>query len=248
MRPNGYSVVFNSSAMKTANSNPLDALNNANTEMIAAGIEYEKGDDNLTVLATKSDTNYANRGAAAKALGLLNTVVFHSFNAIYVKHVNPNLSLTGQLGLVGVTDAFSLGLPKTLLPIYSLGVTWTITPKVTLNATASRTVAPPTTIIANAAVSYNTLLSLSYQATPKVAFVATASAGYSNSVFTPGLAGTTFAPFVTITDFYSVTAGVTYAMTPFISANLNASYTERVGDHAITPQDVITVSLKYKPY
>ena len=41
---------------------------------------------------------------------------------------------------------------------------------------------------------------------------------------------------------------MTYAMTPFIVAALTASYTERVSDHVITPQDLITVSLNYKPY
>jgi hypothetical protein len=98
---NGYSVVFNSSATKTNNSNPLDAVNNANVEMISAGIEYAKGNGDLTLLATKSDANYGNRGAALNALGLANTVVFHSFNLSYARQINANLSVTGQLGCGG---------------------------------------------------------------------------------------------------------------------------------------------------
>jgi hypothetical protein len=158
--------------------------------------------------------------------------------------------VTGQLGLVGVTNAFTLGLPKTLLPTYSLLATWAITPKVSLSASASRTIAPPTTLIGNAEVSYNTVLNLTYQATPKVAFSASGVAGYSNVEFTPGAAGTTtaLAPFLTTTNYYALTAGVTYAMTPFISADLSATYNERVSDHLITPQDLITVRLNYKPY
>ena len=243
-------MVFNSSATKTNNSNPLDAVNNANIEMISAGIEYAKGNGDLTLLATKSDTNYASRGAALNALGLANTVVFHSFNLSYTRQINPNLSVTGQLGLVGVTNAFTLGLPKTLLPTYSLAATWAITPKVSLSASATRTVAPPTTLIGNAEVAYYTNLNLTYQATPKVAFSASGSAGYSSVAFTPGAAGTTTAlvPFLTTTNYYALTAGVTYAMTPFISAALSATYTERVSDHVITPQDLITVSLNYRPY
>ena len=65
---------------------------------------------------------------------------------------------------------------------------------------------------------------------------------------TPALARTTFAPFLANTNYYSATATVAYAMTPFISAALSASYTERVSDHVITPQDLIIVSLNYKPY
>ena len=37
-------------------------------------------------------------------------------------------------------------------------------------------------------------------------------------------------------------------MTPFLVAALTASYTERVQNHLITPQDLVTVSLNYKPY
>jgi hypothetical protein len=247
---NGYSVVFNSSASRTNNSNPLDALNNANVEMISAGIEYAKGNGDLTLLATKSDTNYASRGAALNALGLANTVVFHNFNLSYTRQINANLSVIGQLGLVGVTNAFTLGLPKTLLPTHSLEVSWAITPKVSLAASATRTVAAPTTLIGNAEVSYYTDLSLTYQATPKVTFSATGSAGYSSVAFTPAAAGTMTAlvPFLTTTNYYGLTAGVRYAMTPFISAALSASYTERVSEHVITPQDLITVSLNYRPY
>jgi hypothetical protein len=251
---NGYSVLFNSGLTDVTNSNPVDAINNARTDMIAAGIEYAKGADDLTALATISDSNFSSRAAAATALGvqgLQNTVVFHNFNLSYVRQFNPNLSATGSIGLVGVTNAFTLGLPKTLLPIYSLAIAWTMTPKLLLSATVSRTVAPPTTVIGNAEVSYQTLLSLSYQATPKVAFRASASAGYSSATFstaTPTIPGSVLTPFITTQDFYTAQAGMTYTMTPFLSADINAIYTERVSDHLITPQDLITVTLNYKPF
>jgi hypothetical protein len=245
---NGYSVIFNSGVTDVTNSNTVDAVNNAHTEMLAAGIEYAKGYSDLTALATVSDTNYSNRTAAQTAVGLANTIVYHNFDLTYARQINPNLSVTGKIGLVGVTNDFSLGLPKTLLPIYSLALAWTITPKVTLAATVSRTVTPPITVIANAEVAYQANMNLTYQATPKVAFTASASAGYSSAAFTPALAGTIFAPFFTVTDYYSAQAAVTYSMTPFLTAALTAVYVERVGDHLITPQDLITVSLNYKPY
>ena len=139
---NGYLVIFNSGVTKTLNSNPLDALNNANVEQISAGIEYAKGSSDLTFLATKSDTNYANRGRALNFVGLANTIVFHTFNVTYVRQINDNLSVTGQVGLVGVSNEFSLALPKTLLPIYSIEGSWSITPKLRLGASASRVVTP----------------------------------------------------------------------------------------------------------
>jgi hypothetical protein len=67
-------------------------------------------------------------------------------------------------------------------------------------------------------------------------------------VFTPGLTGTPFASFLTAEDFYTAEASLTYTMTPFLVAALTASYTERVQNHLITPQDLVTVSLNYKPY
>jgi len=93
-------------------------------------------------LATKSDTNYANRGRALNFVGLANTIVFHTFNVTYVRQINDNLSVTGQVGLVGVSNEFSLALPKTLLPIYSIEGSWSITPKLRLGASASRVVTP----------------------------------------------------------------------------------------------------------
>ena len=99
---NRFSVLFNGSVTDTTNSNPLDAVNNSNSKMIAAGIEYAQGDDNVTLLATKTDTDYSNRGVALNALGLSNTIVYNNFNASYTRTIDPNLSVTAQLGLVGV--------------------------------------------------------------------------------------------------------------------------------------------------
>jgi hypothetical protein len=245
---NGYSLLFNSSLTNNTNSNPVDAVNNERTTMLAAGIEYAKGASTLTALASLSDSSFTNRTAAGIAAGLSTDVTFHSFTLNYTRQFNPNLSIGGQLGLVGVTNGLSLALPKTLLPVYSLTATWAFTPKLSLSASAARTVAPPTTIIGNAEVSYNTMMNLSYQFTPKVSFTVGGSAGYSSSAFTSGVAGSALLPFATAQDFYALTAGVTYAMTPFLTAALNASYNERVGNHTITPQDVITASLNYRPY
>ncbi len=245
---NGYSLVFNSSLTNDKNSNPIDAINNERTTMLAAGIEYTKGASTLTALASISDSSFTNRSAADIAAGLATDIAFHSFTLNYTRQINENLSVSGELGLVGVTDGFSLGLPKSLLPVYSLTTTWAFTPKLSLNATAGRTVAPPTTIIGNAEVSYNASMNLSYQFTPKVSFTLGGSTGYSSSAFTSGVVDSGLLPFATAQNFYAANAGLTYAMTPFLSAALNASYNERISDHQITPQDVITLSLNYRPY
>jgi hypothetical protein len=246
---NGYSLVFNSGLTTIKNSDPINALNDARTALIAAGVEYAKGASTLTALASISDQNFTNRGAAAGALGLATETDFHSFTLNYTRQIDPNLSVSGLIGLVGVTSGFSLGLPKTLLPIYTLSATWAFTPKLSLNASASRTIAPPTTVIANAQQSYSAQMNLIYQLTPKVAVSAGAAIGYSTTSFTSSAAQTAISPFLFSTqNTYNLNTGLNYSMTPFLSAALSASYSERVANHTITPQDIVTVSLNYRPY
>ena len=246
---NGYSLVFNSGLTTTTNSDPTNALNNARTALIAAGVEYAKGYSTLTALASISDQNFTNRSAAQAAVGLATETDFHSFTLNYTRQIDPNLSVSGTIGLVGVTSGFSLGLPKTLLPIYTVSSRWTLTPKLSLNASASKSIAPPTTVVANAQQSYNAGMDLTYQLTPKVAVSAGGSVDYSTSSFTGVAAQALVSPFVFNTqNTYNLNAGLNYSMTPFLSAALNASYSERVANHLITPQDIVTVSLNYRPY
>ena len=113
--------------------------------MLSAGIEYAKGASTVTALASNSETTYS-RGLVATTpvvtTGLANLTDFHTFSLAYSRQINPNLSVNGLIGLVGTTGAFTLGLPKTLLPIYTLATTWTIAPKLALNASASKTISP----------------------------------------------------------------------------------------------------------
>jgi hypothetical protein len=244
---NGYSLLFNSGWTELTNSNPVDALNNSRTTLISAGIEYAKGASTVTALASNSYTIY-DRGAGGAAIGLADVTDFHTFSLQYARQINPNLSVNGLIGVVGTTGAFTLGIPRTLLPIYTLGFSWAVTPKMTLTASGSRTTAPPTTILANAETTYSGVTNLTYQVTPKVAFNVGGSISYSTGAFTP-TAVTGLAPFLTgASDDYTATMGLTYAMTPFLTAALTASYTERVSDHLIAPQDVVLVSLNYRPY
>jgi hypothetical protein len=243
---NGYSLLFNSGLTTLTNSDATNAVNNSRTALIAAGIEYAKGYGTLTALASNSNANFSNRSGV---LGLATETDFHSFTLNYTRQINPNLSVSGTIGLVGVTSGFSLGLPKTLLPIYTISGTWTLTPKLSLNASASRSIAPPTTVIANAQQSYNAGMNLSYQLTPKVAISAGGSVDYSTTSFTSSTAATGLSAFFfSSQNNYSLSTGLNYSMTPFLSAGLSASYSERVANHQITPQDVVTVSLNYRPY
>jgi hypothetical protein len=246
---NGYSLVFNSGLSTTTNTNPIDAVNDARTKLIAAGIEYAKGESTLTALASISESDFTGRTAAETALGLVDQTDFHSFTLNYARQIDPNLSVSMLVGLVGTTSGFTLGLPKSLVPIFTLQGTWAFTPKLSLTASASRSVSPPTTVIANAESSLDATVTLAYQLTPKMTATAGGSVFYSNSTFTSALAEAGVSPFFTGTNkSYLLNAGLSYAMTPFLSAALNASYSERLGSGFVTTQDLVTVSLNYRPY
>ena len=246
---NGYSLLFNTGITTLTNSNAQNALLDSRTALIAAGIEYAKGASTITALASISDQNFTNRAEAATAVGLATETDFHSFTLEYQRDINPNLSVNGTIGLVGVTSGFSLGLPKTLLPIYTLGAKWSLTPKLILNVNAARSIAPPTTVIANAQESYDAAVNLTYQVTPKITLIAGGSINYSTSTFTFTPVTPIISPFlVSSQNNYNLNAGLNYSMTPFLSAALNAQYSERVALHTITPQDIVTVSLNYTPY
>lgn len=245
---NGYSLLFNSGLTTNTNSNAVNKLNDTRTALIAAGVEYAKGDDDLTGLASIADTHFTGRGGLGVA-GLASEVAFHSFTLQYTRQIDPRLSVTGLIGLVGLTNAFTLGLPKTLLPVYTVSAKWAFTPKLGLNVSASRSIAPPTTLVANSETSYNALVDLTYQMTPKISLSAGGSASYSVSTFTTPVTPTAISSFfVTSQDTYTLHAGLVYSMTPFLSAALNATYAERVQSHSIAPQDIVTVSLNYRPY
>jgi hypothetical protein len=76
----------------------------------------------------------------------------------------------------------------------------------------------------------------------------TSSFASSRKIGGPTKPGTALATFAGNTDYYAATAGVTYAMTPFISAGLGSTFSERAANHLITLDNVFTASLNYRPY
>src|SRR5271154_475632 len=61
---NGYSLLFNSGLTTVTNSNPIDAINNSRNTLLSAGIEYTKGYDTLTALASINQNNFTSRNGA----------------------------------------------------------------------------------------------------------------------------------------------------------------------------------------
>ncbi len=184
---------------------------------------------------------------------MLSNITEDQVNLTYTKNFSPNLALTASYGLVGVRNgSFTLNPASGWEPIYSASMTWTATPKLGLTASASKTVAPPTSILANLQVTESANLGLTYSLTPKLLLAAGVSASYSSGATTALASGSsinpTFSTFTAPLHDYSANASINYTITPFITANLSYTYTKSVQANLVTPTSVVLLALTFAPY
>jgi hypothetical protein len=243
-----YAAIFNSGTTNSTNSAPLDQLNNFQSKFVAAGITYTVSDTNsLQLLATVTGTNYSNRPISMSNVGLLRNFTDDQVNFSYNKQFDPNLSLVASIGVVGVKNSGFTFSPATgFVPDYSLSVSWSATPKLSVTATLARSVAPPTSIIANLQVSEIARLGVTYQFTPKVSIGASVNVGSNNRSFT-----TTTVSALGQTGnerVYGAQAMMTYAMTPFLQASLSCTYSKTVQSGLTTPTSIALMTVNYAPY
>ncbi len=112
-----------------------------------------------------------------------------------------------------------------------LAATWTATPKLGLTASASQTVSPPTSIIANLQVTESANLGLTYSLTPKVLLAAGVGASRSSGAYAALANASTSQPGLSavhreLEHVYSANASINYAITPFVTANLSYTHTK----------------------
>ena len=249
-----YSWVLNSGLTSSTNSAALDQFNNSQSEFIAAGITYAVSQSNtLQFLATVTGTNYAFRPTTLSNQGLLSNITEDQLNLTYTKNFSPNLAVTASYGLVGTRNgSFSLEPASGFEPVYSLAATWTATPKLGLTASASKTVSPPTSIIANLQVTESANLGLTYSLTPKMLLAAGVAASRSSGAFSaftsPSALNPVLQPFAANLDYYSANASINYTITPFVTANLSYTYTKSVQANLVTPTSVVLLALTFAPY
>ena len=204
-------------------------------------------------MATVTGTKYTSRTTVLNSLGLLSNITEDEVNLTYTKNFSPNLALTASYGVVGVRNgSFTLEPASGFEPIYSAAVTWTATPKLGLTASASKTVAPPTSIIASLEVTESASLGLTYSLTPKLLLAAGVSASYSSGFTTAVASGSSISPsfsaFTAPVHGYSANASINYTITPFITANLSYTYSKSVQANLVTPVSVVLLALTFAPH
>jgi hypothetical protein len=184
---------------------------------------------------------------------LLNNITEDQLNLTYTKNLSPNLALTASAGLVGVRNgSFTLQPASGFEPVYSFDAAWSVTPKLRLRSSVSKTVAPPVSIIANLQATESASLGLTYTLTPKVEIAAAVQASRSTGGFgvlpSASVINPVLQPFTANVDYYSANASVNYTITPFVTANLSYTHSRSVQSNFVTPIDVVLLALTFSPH
>ena len=247
-----YAANFNFGTTNSSNSAPLDQLNNFQSEFVAAGVTYTVSDtNNLQLLATVTGTNFSDRGSLGSlgVPGLFSKFTEDQVNLSYTKQFDPYLSLVASIGVVGIKDTgFTFAVPNGFVPDYSLSVTWSVTPKLSLTGSLAHSVSPPTSIVANLQVSDSARLGVTYQFTPKVSIGAGVNVVYNARAFTATATTVSALAQSANESVYSVQANVAYAMTPFLQANLSYQFSKTAQAGLTTPTSIALMTVNYAPY
>ena len=245
-----YAAILNSGWSTSTNSATLDRLNNFQSAFVAAGISYAVSETNsFQVLATMTGTDYTGRGSVGNQFGLVDQVTTDQVMATYTKDLSPNFSLNAQVGVIGVQDSYlSLAVPNSFKPQYSFSASWSVTPKISLNAAVSRSTSAPTSIISNLQVTESANAGVTYHYSPKISLSGNLSTSYSTSA-----SGVTPTQTVLLNAYtsnsktYSAGAKISYSITPFIAADLSYQYYKTVQSTLTTTASIILLALNFNP-
>ena len=245
-----YAGLLNSGVSESQNSALLDKVNDYRSAFVAAGISYSVSETNsLQLLATITGTDYTNRQAVLNVAGLADKVTTDQIMATYIKNFGPNISVNAGFGLLGFSDTwFGFGLPRTILPQYTLSAQWTVAPKLTLTVAASRLASTPTSIVSNLQVIESASFGFTYQCTPKVALTGGFSTSYGTSAATPTVTSVLLPTYAANQKTYGANAGLSYAITPFFAAHLTYQYSKSVQAALTTTDSLVLLALNFNPF
>jgi hypothetical protein len=246
-----FTGIINSGTNTSTNTAALDKQNDYQSVFVAAGISYAVSETNsLQVLATITGLNYTDRQAetTTTSASLVNNLTTDEVMATYVKNVGPTLALNAQFGVLGiVNNYFDLAIPRTILPEYGLSAQWTATPKLSFNAAVSRMASAPTTLVANLQITESASLGFAYHYTPKLTLSGNVQASYANSEVDVQGTETVLNRYTTNQKTYTAGAGLAYAMTPFVTANLSYQFYRSIQANLTTNSSLIMLALNFNP-
>lgn len=248
-----YTGIFNTGTNTLTNSASLDKFNDSRSAFVAAGMAYTVSETNsLQVLATITGTNFNNRQLLLNQINqnsLSNSLTTDQLMATYTKNFGPTIALNAQLGLLGFSNTnWDLGVPHTILPQYAFSAQWNVTPKLALNAAASRLASAPTAVISNLQITEAASAGASYAFSPKLSFSANVLTSYDTGATSIFVSNPLLNTFSTAQHIYSVNAKIAYSITPFLAANLSYQYTKSAYSNLTTNDSLILLALNFNPY
>jgi Putative beta-barrel porin 2 len=252
-----FSLLVNSSYTQTSSSVSLDQLNAGVNQNLSVGLSYDGADlDSLQALYTITDIQYPFRAAVSNALGispstlgLAEGVLEKDVTATYQRAISPLLNATLTAGLTDMTlEALGPGgSTSTLAPHYAISLTWQATPKAQLGARISRSVGPPTSLVANTETTTSAQLTGGFTFSPKLSFSSALTIGQSNGGGETFLVGTQV-PISSNQNFVSANLGLAYQASPFLSATASYQYSDRKTAGFDTAEGLFIIGLRYAPY
>ena len=239
-----WSGVFNSGTTVNKNSALTDKPNDYQSVFVAAGMNYSVSEtDSLQALATITGIDYTNRQTSGQT-GLLSKLTTDQVTATYTKNFGPDIAVSAQIGLIGVEDGnFSLGIPRTILPEYSLSLQWAATPKFSFNASLSRQASPPTSVVSNLQITESASAGITYHWTPKISLAGNLSTSDASS--SVGSVATAASRNI---KSYGAGLKLGYTISPFFASELSYEYTKTVQSFLTTNTSVILLALNFNPY
>jgi hypothetical protein len=237
-----WAAILESGRTETQNSLLASRLNDNDATRTRAGLEYQVAAlDTFRVQATRTETDYFNRGPVAANSGLAINLDQRALEAYYKRIFSPRFEIEGSYGR---TEFISDVSQAQSFPIYAATVRWKPTPKLAFEATTSLSYGPTSTVLADFQRIKLYALNANYRFSPVLSFVASVSQqAIENSTASGALLAPVLANYTVLTGLLQAN----YRVSPFINAVLSYSFTDRTfsvtNQHATS--NLYLVGLKY---
>jgi hypothetical protein len=231
-----------------------NALDNV-TAYAQGGLQYQWTDlNNLQFLTKISDIRYTNRFVVAAADALNSTSILNArytnYSLVYNRTFSEMLNASASAGFATISqETFggrqSNSTPKT--PTFAFHAAWLPTPKWSFFVNVSRSVSPPTSVLAGTQIGNVESVVANYQWTPKLSLSLTASRNYLAGAQTLNNLITLARGGYGANTFLSALARATYQITPFTSATVSVQKTERTYARGTAQGEIVLFGLDYQP-
>lgn len=248
------SVTLNSGYNTRQNSQLVaQAINNA-TAFILGGLQYQwEKTDRVQAQVKYSNTTFTNTNALnviEQAIGETpqGNVRLTNYQIVYDRIFSDKFDVSA-LGGLAVADVPGANGRNSTSPIYTFSANWRPSPLWVINVSVSRTVTPPVSALSYTQVGNAESFGVTYIITPKVTLNAAIGRSQLLGASVAALANNPNASLLAFgsNTLISSSFKANYQWTPFTSAYLSVSTSQRSGNSGNIPQNIFMLGLDYRP-